>query len=142
MFQRINIRKTKKKYKNILWGMLSVICVFSEIFLVRDMYLHIFEYEGIDFSKLPTYLQHILTLGVIILKIWFWRFVFIIMFALYLDWTYMESEAIKEDIEFLKKNTIEKYGDYLFLYNEVIYKNRKNLEKKGIEPYINHNYHC
>ena len=139
MFQRINIRKTNKIF--FIFELLK----FLIFFLLYNFYKLIdsIPYEDfiINISNFPN-LSKYTPLITIPFLIWFvMGLSFILLFYFYKITYSIESDAIKKDIEFLKKNTIEKYGDYLFLYNEVIYKNRKKLEEEEIEPYVNHNYH-
>ena len=133
MFQRINIRKTNK-----------IFFVFEALkFLIFFLLYNL--YRLIDTIPYEDFEINILNFSPFINIIFFMFCVqmlsYLLLFCFYKITYSIESAAIKKDIEFLKKNTIEKYGDYLFLYNEVIYKNRKKLEEEDIEPYVNHNYH-
>lgn len=131
MFQRINIRKTNKIF--FVFELLK----FLIFFLLYNLYRVIdsIPYEDFDILNCSPFIN------IIFFMFCIQMLSYIILFCFYKITYSIESDAIKKDIEFLKKNTIEKYGDYLFLYNEVIYKNRKKLEEEDIEPYVNHNYY-
>ena len=133
MFQRINIRKTNKIF--FIFELLK----FLIFFLLYNLYKLIdsIPYEDFEISILNCSPF----INIIFFMVCIQMLSYLLLFCFYKITYSIESAAIKKDIEFLKKNTIEKYGAYLFLYNEVIYKNRKKLEEEGIEPYINHNYH-
>lgn len=133
MFQRINIRKTNK-----------IFFVFEVLKFLIFFLLYNF-YKLIDSIPYEDFEINILNFSPFINIIFFMFCVqilsYLLLFCFYKITYSIESAAIKKDIEFLKKNTIEKYGDYLFLYDEVIYKNRKKLKEEDIEPYVNHNYY-